>query len=300
MGFVVVVEDNIVRYYFFFILFVILIKCNWAVTAFVPERGFVYPDFIEGVSDAQAIGNVFENPAAIYMANSTQLKVDTTTALFGYNSYTVSTVVPFSNSVLGLGYYYYGATDLIQTAYRTGEKPINLGGGTHAYTQLRLAYAALLISRVSYGFSIEELKQTLFSHKGHGFSGDLGICYYGDYFWAGTYSRYFFPFSWVWEDSSYKDKVEPSYIVELGSYYKQFSGKIGYDFRLIHLFGNYKLHRNLSLKGDSVIKKEGGILRYGFGLLLDFQPIALQYNWVKYNNVDMNMHQVGFLYRLRK
>jgi hypothetical protein len=275
----------------FFRLVVILLCLTKAISAetdiFVPYRGVLFADTFETVGRNKEVTNIFQNPANLAGAIRHQVKIDSSQNFFGYNHVVAGYLIPTDYFVLGIGMNSFYTSDIPRVVDSQIGRPYISEYFGHMNRVLSLVLGVPLKAGFQAGVQVQNYLQRLDTDEASSYAVDFGLSWKSDSFWIGTYSRNLLKTAYKWKLSGHEESLARKVVVEGGYYNDFFQAKIANDSTFSRGVVEFYLNPNFSFLGDGVWK--GELQRYSYGVCIDFDIFALQYNHIVYVNEILSL-----------
>lgn len=271
-------------------------------TPFILERGFMAPNFFEGAIEGREISAVFMNPAGFPHPIQSQVAVDASQNFLGYNRYAVAGATSYRGVTLGAGYSQFSADDIAQVPLVSGEKAEQSGVLSDAYRVMVITAGVNPRPGLTLGARLGAYEHELAGDTGKGYSFEAGVrqaFLFGG--WVGVYSRYLAPMTIKWQKSSAEETVPREWVMETGYTRYPFSVALSADSKYRRAYGEWAIHKRLSVTGDTVWDDSFDSQRMSLGTVVDFGGFALSYLHLHYTQTELAADQdvVGLLFRFR-
>ena len=270
----------------FVVLFFILFVCVNTVIAktdpFYNQKGFTVSDTFNMFSSRYQVSGIVNNPSILSFAEKFQFKMDYGQNNFDYKTMGLSTVIPFSHVVCGVGYYSYYSDDYYRVPQAlTDERPSIQEYFRHSFDSFIFSLSPRIDSFLGYGFTIHYFKHSLDNDfvdvLGFDFGVRLSLFKKG---WVGLYSQNGFLTNYRWDNSRFQELLSRHFVGEIGWEDTNFSASISYrNFEDLKLNGLYKLSDSLFLLGSMVNVYD--VTKYKYGVELALQGVKLQYKRIQ-------------------
>lgn len=258
-----------------------------AVEHFSPDRGSFWPSTFPG-KEGREIGFVFQNPSGLGTAESKQFSLDTGSPYLGYTPLSASLVLPFQQLVLGVGVLYFSANDAFSVADTVG-RPSSQGSLSHQFSQYRVSVGHNQTTHWQWGAAFTLNQETLAGQTGISQSLDLGLSWREPLWWVGVRTQDLFSSSFQWANSS--DELSAKIFLQGGVTLWASQVSLEWGGQRVHSEVEVALHPSFSLLGDMSMNDSFGLIRYGYGMILNLQSVQFQYLKIIGVNTDLDVNQ---------
>jgi hypothetical protein len=283
---------------FFFCLFSNNIFAETQV--FLPTKGLLFYESLEGVGASRAVSNIFQNPAGLAAAFDHQVKIEASQDYFGYNSLVSSYLMPTDLFNIGFGLYSFSCSDIPRVGREENARPQIYDYFSHINQSIVVALGRNINDSCSFGIVFQSLFQKLYNDDATGFSVDIGGRYFFDNFWVGGYSRNFIGSGYRWDESGVGESFAKKAVFEGGYFNESAQIKLSSDIEYTKGALEFFLTPIFSIVTDGVWQE--GLRRYSYGVICSFPVFSFQYVHLGYlgEGLDIEQDLIGFIFHFGK